>query len=157
MLCSSAPRPGVVGAGEKPKPGRSGAMMWNAGMEEFEGLMRSGIILSHSRLVEGQPWRRRMGIASVRVLRWWMKWMSRGRLYLPPGGGTVVMKCEKLAFIWSWSENQLYSSAQYLARAVMLVVGGPSNHAGAEMSTVGRKVAAFSRVSSMKEGETSIV
>lgn len=53
--CAEASKPGAVGAGEKPKPGRSGATMCKAGKLSFGGFGRLGMTFSHSRLVDGQP------------------------------------------------------------------------------------------------------
>ena len=66
-----------MGGGEKPKAGRSGAMMWK---ERLAGLVvvRGEMVLDHSRWEEGQPWRRRRGTASGFEERWWMKWRGIG-------------------------------------------------------------------------------
>ncbi len=49
------PMPGAVGAGEKPKPGRSGETTWKAGWSAG-GLVSGWISFSTSAKEPGQPW-----------------------------------------------------------------------------------------------------
>lgn len=53
--------------------------------------------------------------------------------------------------------DQSYSSTQYLAIESISEAGGPSNHAGALVSTEVRNLLAFMRVSSIKAGSTLTV
>lgn len=67
---SLGPMPGILGAGEKPKPGRLGAITWNAGLEGSGGLVSWLIIGPTSMKLPGQPWMKRRGMASLRLERW---------------------------------------------------------------------------------------